>query len=80
MESRLQVDWNDLQAWERLNEAQQKLEEFLMDKLKRRKMKVGATWAHMEDKCIKEFFQCHKQIRLKTKIKEILDGSKSLRI
>ena len=51
-----------------------------MDKLERQKMKAGTTWARIGNKCTKEFFQYYKQIRPKTKIKEILDGGKSLRI
>jgi hypothetical protein len=78
-ESKLQANWNDLQAWDKINEAQQKLEEVRMDKLEGQKMKAGATWVHMGDKCTKEFFEFHKQIKPKTKIKEILDGGKSLR-
>jgi hypothetical protein len=79
VEARLERDWNDLQAWEQLNEAQSKLEEIRMDKLERKKMQTGATWARMGDKCTRKFFQYHKARRPKTKIKELLDGGRSLR-
>jgi hypothetical protein len=50
-----------------------------MDKLERKKMKTGVTWARIGDKCTKEFFQYHKAIRPKTKIIELVEGGISHR-
>jgi len=41
-EERLASDGNNLQAWEKLNQAQEKLEEVCMDKIERKKNHMGA--------------------------------------
>lgn len=41
-EARLALDWNDLQAWDNLNIAQEKLEEVRMEKLEKQKNRAGA--------------------------------------
>lgn len=78
-EACLACDWNDLEAWERLNLAQHDLEEVRMDRLERQKNKAGATWAWWGEKCLKEFFQCHKILRPKTAIRELQDGGRLLK-
>lgn len=72
-------DWNDLSAWERLNLAQEKLEEVRMEKIERKKNYAGALWAKFGDKCLKDFFDFHKVARPKTIIRELQDGPRSLK-
>lgn len=78
-ESSIAQDWNNLQAWESLNRAQEKLEEVRMEKIERKKNQSGALWARMGDKCTREFFDFHKASRAKTIIKELQIDSKIIR-
>jgi len=50
-ESALERNWYDLEAWDRLNLAQQNLEEVRMERLDRKRFAARANWARMGDRC-----------------------------
>lgn len=56
-EAILAQDWHDLDASDKLNVAQQNLEEVRMDKFERQKNRSGALWARIGDKCTKKILR-----------------------
>lgn len=78
MEAALQVDWSDLEAWDKLNAAQAALEELRMGKLEVLKNATVARWIQVGDRCSKEFFEFHKDRKIKTQISKLLQDGRSL--
>jgi len=79
-EEMLAQDWNDLQAWEKLNQAQEKLEEVRIDKIEQKKNKMEALWTRIGDKSTREFFYFHKASHPKTISKELMEGNRTTKI
>jgi hypothetical protein len=53
-----------MQAWDKLNRAQELLEKHRMDKLESTKNSLVAKWTLVGDRCSREFFEFHKGHRL----------------
>jgi hypothetical protein len=71
------LDWESVQAWDKLNRAQKLLEKHRMDKLESTKNFMATKWTLVGDRCSKEFFEFHKGHRLCTIINELLHGGQT---
>lgn len=67
-----------MQAWDKLNKAQELLEKHRMDKLDSTKNSMVAKWTLVGDRCSREFFGFHKGHRPCTIINELLHGGQTL--
>jgi hypothetical protein len=67
-----------MQAWDKLNRAQELLEKHRMDKLESTKNSMVAKWTLVGDRCSREFFEFHKGHRPCTIINELLHGGQTL--
>jgi hypothetical protein len=54
------ADWDNVQAWDKLNRAQELLEKTRMDKLESTKNAMVAKWILVGNRCFQEFLEFHK--------------------
>ena len=77
-EAALATNWDDLEAWSRLNEAQAELESIRLSKLEYSRNKLAARWCMVGDRCSKDFFEFHKSPSRKSDITELVDNGRVL--
>lgn len=75
-ESALGENWHDLDAWQKLNSAQESLEAIRQLKLERRQNSLSAHWCTVGDRCSKEFFEFHTARSRQSSINELVEDGK----
>jgi hypothetical protein len=68
------LDWKSVQAWDKLNRAQELLEKHRMDKLESTNNFMATKRTLVGDSCSREVFEFHKGHRSCTIINELLHG------
>jgi hypothetical protein len=71
------LDWESVQAWDKLNRAQELLEKHRMDKLSPQRTLWQPNGPWVGDRCSREFFEFHEGHRLCTIINELLHGGQT---